>query len=87
MKQSRKINQQKLKKHICVVHDGKKDFKCKFCDKEYVIILDERDFDAWQNGDGYIQDVLGYLTASDRELLISQTCDDCWKKLYGENDE
>ena len=61
--------------------------KCKLCDKEYAIILDERDFDAWQNGDGYIQNVLGYLTAAERELLISQTCDDCWKKLYGEDDE
>jgi len=61
--------------------------RCKLCNKEYAILLDERDYDAWQNRDRYIQDVLSYLTAAERELLISETCDDCWKNLFGEDDE
>lgn len=55
---------------------------CKHCGAEYSIILDERDFDAWQNGDAYIQEALHYLTPAERELLISETCNECWEKFY-----
>ena len=55
---------------------------CKQCNNQYEILLDETDYDAWQNGDGYIQDLLSYLTAAERELLISNTCNVCWKKMY-----
>jgi hypothetical protein len=57
---------------------------CRHCNVEYAITLDERDFDAWQKGDCYIQNCLDYLTVAERELLISGTCDNCWKKMYGE---
>ena len=55
---------------------------CNQCNNEYKILLDETDYDAWQNGDGYIQDLLSYLTAAERELLISNTCNACWQKMY-----
>ena len=29
-----------------------------------------------------IQDALPYLSASEREMLISGTCDDCWQKMF-----
>ena len=60
---------------------------CHTCDKEFVIIADKQDIESWLSGDKYIQDALGYLSAADRELLISNTCDDCWKNLYGEDIE
>tara|TARA_B100000902_G_C27198143_1_gene857554 strand:+ start:604 stop:834 length:231 start_codon:yes stop_codon:yes gene_type:complete len=58
---------------------------CHHCSKEYAILLNEKDFDEWQAGEAYIQEALDYLTASERELLISNTCNDCWKKMYGED--
>ena len=58
---------------------------CKLCGSENSIWLNEQDFDDWQDNKGYIQDLLSYLTASERELLISGTCDSCWKELYGED--
>ena len=58
---------------------------CKLCGLENSIWLNEQDFDDWQDDKGYIQDLLSYLTASERELLISGTCDSCWKELYGED--
>lgn len=61
--------------------------QCDKCGAEYKIILDERDFDAWQKGDCYIQECLAYLTAAERELLISKTCDNCWNKLYPNDEE
>lgn len=57
---------------------------CKECGGEYKIFLNEEDYDTWNRGDALIQDVLYYLTNSEREMLISAVCDKCWKKIYGE---
>ena len=57
---------------------------CKMCHKEYAIIVDHDNFNEWIKGHGYIQELLKDLTAGERELLISQTCDDCWKLIWGE---
>ena len=57
---------------------------CKYCNDEHVILADRKDMEAWLSGDRYIQDCLSYLTAGERELLISGTCDTCWKKMYPE---
>ncbi len=60
---------------------------CKVCGLVYSILLNEKDYDDWQENKGYIQDLLSYLTSAERELLISQTCDACWQKLYPNNEE
>lgn len=60
---------------------------CKYCNTEYVIIAEREDLEAWLSGDKYIQDSLAYLTAAERELLISGTCDNCWKNMFGVDDE
>ena len=60
---------------------------CKLCGLTQSIWLNEQDFDDWQDNKGYIQNLLSYLSASERELLISGTCDNCWKKLYGEDND
>jgi len=56
--------------------------RCHLCSQEYNIIADRNDYEAWISGDKYIQDALSYLSAAERELLISNICDTCWKKLY-----
>ncbi len=55
---------------------------CSHCGTEYAIIADRRDVESWLSGERYIQDALHYLTAGERELFISRTCDDCWKILF-----
>ena len=60
---------------------------CKLCGIVYSVLLNEQDYDDWQDNKGYIQDLLGYLTAGERELLISGTCDTCWQKLYPNDDD
>lgn len=61
--------------------------KCKFCSKDVSIDVGEDDYLDWKDGKGYIQDLLPYLTAAQRELLISNICDDCWGGLFGWDDE
>ena len=62
------------------------DIQCKHCSIVYQIIANSDDMQSWVSGEGYIQDVLGYLSAGERELLISGTCDNCWKSMFGDDD-
>ena len=39
------------------------------------------------SGAKYIQDALAYLSSSERELFISQTCNTCWNLLYPDAEE
>jgi len=36
----------------------------------------------WLSGQGFIQDVMPYLSDAERELLLSKTCGDCFDKLF-----
>lgn len=56
---------------------------CEYCGKEFLININSEDLFKWQNG-SFIQDVFDYLTPSERELIISGTCNDCFDKLYKE---
>jgi len=57
---------------------------CQVCQKECVLLVDKKGLQNWLDGKEYIQDALSDLTAGERELLISGTCDDCWKIIWGE---
>ena len=63
------------------------DVQCKQCGVVYQIIAEREDIDSWLSGSGYIQDILGYLSAAERELLISETCDSCWTQMFGSEEE
>ena len=62
-----------------------KSVPCKYCDKTYILNIDEEGWKEWESGE-FIQDALPDLQAWERELLISGTCDDCWKQFFGEDD-
>ena len=63
------------------------DVQCKQCGVVYQIIAEREDVNRWLSGSGYIQDLLPYLTAGERELLISGTCDVCWKSMFGSDED
>lgn len=65
------------------------DAPCKYCGIVYQIIADRQDVTRWIAGEGYIQDILDYLSPAERELMISGTCDNCWNQMFPEvdNDE
>jgi len=63
------------------------DVQCRQCGVVYNILANRDDIQDWLSGSGYIQDILGYLSAAERELLISGTCDNCWKSMFGSDDE
>lgn len=54
---------------------------CWKCKSVHLIKVFDRDYIAWKSGK-YIQDVMPYLSADDRELFISGICGECYDKLY-----
>lgn len=61
-----------------------KNIACKYCDKVFTFEVDEAGFEKWDSGKEFIQEALPDLSAGQRELLISGTCDDCWKQFFGD---
>ena len=57
------------------------ELECKYCDYKEIITVPEADYISWHNGE-YIQDAFPYLTAGQRELMLSNTCDTCWNKFF-----
>lgn len=60
-----------------------KQVECVHCNEVYTLNVNEENFQLWTEGQGLIQDLLGDLSAGERELLISGTCDNCWKDKFG----
>lgn len=56
---------------------------CVCCSREYIVFVNAEDVEAWLSGSGLTQDVMGYLSENDREMLISRICPECWDKVFG----
>jgi hypothetical protein len=66
-----------------VEHDRKMICQCRMCQQCHVIVVAENDFTAWRDGK-FVQDAFPYLSKEDRELLVSQTCNECWYEMFGD---
>ncbi len=53
---------------------------CKHCEKTFEIECLAINYKDWKKGKEVAQDAFPYLSAEERELLVSGTCDECWKK-------
>lgn len=60
--------------------------KCPFCGEYHEVLVSEADFAAWQGGE-LVQDAFPYLSAGEREILLSGICSTCWAESFGEEDE
>lgn len=59
---------------------------CRKCQTSHTLLVNITDVAAWKSGK-YIQDAMPYLSADERELLISGTCGECWKEMFGDCEE
>jgi len=55
---------------------------CPVCGKVSEISVEVNDYIDWQNGK-LTQNAFPYLSANEREMLISGVCGDCWNKMFG----
>lgn len=53
---------------------------CRECKRSFDISVNPEDVKNWKNG-MLIQQAMPYLTADERELLISGTCGECFNML------
>ena len=67
-------------KEVCVVS------YCPFCGKGHEVEVNDMDYLDWKDG-ASAQDAFPYLSASERELLISGICPTCWDKTFGDAEE
>jgi len=54
---------------------------CRACRCEVTVEVEPDDFARWRSGE-LIQNVMPYLTAEEREFLISRFCPGCWNELF-----
>lgn len=59
---------------------------CPFCGKGHEIEVNEIDYLDWQDGE-HAQNAFPYLSANEREMLISGICPDCWDKMFGQEED
>ena len=58
--------------------------QCHKCKKTYILKVFQEDLDEYHKPRYlrmHIQDIFPYLPPQERELFISQTCNDCWSKF------
>lgn len=59
---------------------------CPFCGRANEIEVNEADYWDWQDGE-LVQNAFPYLSADEREMLISGICPTCWEKTFGGEEE
>lgn len=59
---------------------------CPFCGHANEIAVNEADYWDWQDG-ALVQDAFPYLSADEREMLISGICPTCWEETFRDSDE
>lgn len=59
---------------------------CPICGRGNFIEVNEMDYLDWSDGALAIE-AFPYLEPAEREMLISGICPECWKKMWGDDDE
>ena len=59
---------------------------CPFCGHANEVEVNEEDYWDWQDG-ALVQDAFPYLSADEREMLISGICPKCWDNTFNTFDE
>ena len=54
---------------------------CPFCGHANEVEVNEIDYLDWQDG-MLVQNAFPYLSANEREMLISGICPTCWEKMF-----
>lgn len=66
--------------------DIKIEITCPFCGDTHFVEVAERDYNNWWNGE-LAQEAFPYLSATEREQLISQVCPKCQNDIFGGEDD
>lgn len=59
---------------------------CRLCNSEHTMLVNMEDVYDWRDGK-FVQDAFPYLTADEREILISGTCGKCFDSIFGDSED
>ena len=58
---------------------------CRHCKKTFELKVRFEDYVEYLTPNRkHIQDIFPYLTPAERELLISNTCEECWNEMFAD---
>lgn len=79
------LNSLNLRNQINVSDEKFTDFEveCRICYNKTLFTLESEGLLRWKNGEK-IQNIFPMISPNNRELLISQTCGECFDKLFAE---
>lgn len=60
---------------------------CIHCEEETNFLMSTEEYNKWQVRNLYVQDVFPHLDKEIREWMISGTHPECWKEVFGEEEE
>ena len=60
---------------------------CPICGHANEIAVNEEDYFDWAFDGVLVQNAFPYLSANEREMLVSGICPTCWEKTFGDSDE
>lgn len=55
---------------------------CPCCGKYSSVFVERDDYYSWLRREKHIQDIFSYLSAPQREIILTGTCPECWNKLF-----
>lgn len=56
--------------------------QCPMCGRENNVKMTLDQFNRWRNNDEYVQDIFPEKSSSEREVLVSGICSNCWDKMF-----
>lgn len=59
---------------------------CRYCHQTHRFTMPVDDYRQWADSRKAIQKALPYFNAGEREIILSQTCPDCWTELFGKDE-
>ena len=60
--------------------------QCRSCGECQKISFNANDWQRWQEGE-FIQEAMPYLSAAEREMMISEICETCFDAMFPEDGE
>ena len=61
--------------------------ECPICHHTNEVMVNEEDYFAWAFDGELVQNAFPYLSADEREMLVSGICPKCWAKTFGDEEE
>ena len=55
--------------------------ECPICGEYHEVLINEEDYYAYLDGE-LVQVAFPYLTADEREIIVTGICKDCWDKMF-----